>query len=50
MQTYLIDASIFVFRAWFTIPDSMTDPEEKPGQRGLWLHSFSGRLPRISAT
>ncbi len=30
MQTYLIDASIFVFRAWFTIPDSMTDPHDNP--------------------
>ncbi|HHQ13674.1 MAG TPA: hypothetical protein ENK16_01485 [Chromatiales bacterium] len=30
MQTYLIDASIFVFRAWFTIPDSMTDPDDNP--------------------
>jgi len=30
MQTYLIDASIFVFRAWFTIPDDMTDPQRNP--------------------
>ena len=30
MKTYLIDASIYVFRAWFTIPDDMTDPEENP--------------------
>ena len=30
MQTYLIDASIFVFRAWFTIPDSMRDGEQNP--------------------
>ena len=30
MQTYLIDASIFVFRAWFTIPDDMTDPQQNP--------------------
>ncbi len=30
MRTYLIDASIFVFRAWFSIPDSMTDPNDDP--------------------
>jgi 5'-3' exonuclease len=30
MQTYLIDASIYVFRAWFTIPDDMLDPEQQP--------------------
>jgi 5'-3' exonuclease len=30
MQTYLIDASIYVFRAWFTIPDDMVDAEEQP--------------------
>ena len=29
-MTYLIDASVFVFRAWFSIPDSMTDPELNP--------------------
>jgi len=27
---YLIDASIFVFRAWFSIPDSMTDANDNP--------------------
>jgi 5'-3' exonuclease len=30
MQTYLIDASIFVFRAWFTLPDDMVDDEHNP--------------------
>lgn len=30
MQTYLIDASIYVFRAWFTIPDDMLDPDDQP--------------------
>lgn len=29
-MTYLIDASIFIFRAWFSIPDSMTDPDDHP--------------------
>ena len=29
-MVYLIDASVFVFRAWFSLPDSMTDPEGHP--------------------
>ncbi len=29
-MTYLIDASVFVFRAWFSIPDSMTDEHRNP--------------------
>jgi 5'-3' exonuclease len=29
-MTYLIDASIFIFRAWFSIPDSMTDSGDNP--------------------
>jgi DNA polymerase-1 len=29
-MTYLIDASIYIFRAWFSIPDSMTDKEQNP--------------------
>ena len=27
---YLIDASIFIFRAWFSVPDSMTCPNDHP--------------------
>jgi DNA polymerase-1 len=27
---YLIDASIFIFRAWFSIPDTMTDESQNP--------------------
>ena len=29
-MTYLIDASIYIFRAWFSIPDSMTDKSRNP--------------------
>jgi len=29
-MVYLIDASIFIFRAWFSIPDTMTDADENP--------------------
>jgi len=29
-MTYLIDASIFIFRAWFSVPDSMTCPNDNP--------------------
>ena len=27
---YLIDASVFIFRAWFSIPDTMTDEAKNP--------------------
>lgn len=27
---YLVDASVYIFRAWFSIPDSMTDPAGRP--------------------
>jgi 5'-3' exonuclease len=29
-MTYLIDASIYIFRAWFSIPDSMMDGNQNP--------------------
>jgi DNA polymerase-1 len=29
-MVYLIDASIYVFRAWFSIPDDMIDAEQNP--------------------
>ena len=29
-MTYLIDASIFIFRAWFSVPDTMTCPNDHP--------------------
>ena len=29
-MTYLIDASVFIFRAWFSIPDTMTDERQNP--------------------
>lgn len=29
-MVYLIDASVFVFRAWYSIPPDMTDPEQNP--------------------
>lgn len=27
---HLVDASVYIFRAWFSIPDSMTDPQGRP--------------------
>ena len=27
---YLVDASIYIFRAWFSLPDTLTSPEGKP--------------------
>jgi len=29
-MVYLIDASVFVFRAWYSIPADMTDPDRNP--------------------
>lgn len=29
-MVYLIDASVFIFRAWYSIPADMTDPEGNP--------------------
>ena len=29
-MVYLIDASVFVFKAWFSIPAEMTDPAKNP--------------------
>lgn len=28
--TYLVDASVYVFRAWFSMPDSFSDPTGRP--------------------
>lgn len=27
---YLVDASVYIFRAWFSLPDTLTSPEGKP--------------------
>ena len=27
---YLIDASIYIFRAWFSLPETLTDPDDNP--------------------
>ena len=29
-MVYIIDASMYVFRAWFSIPDSMIDGQKNP--------------------
>ena len=42
MQTYLIDASIYVFRAWFTIPDDMVDAEQQPVNAAYGFTRFLG--------
>jgi 5'-3' exonuclease len=42
MQAYLIDASIFVFRAWFTIPDSMMDAQRNPTNAVYGFARFLG--------
>jgi DNA polymerase-1 len=43
---YLIDASVFVFRAWFSIPDSMTDPKGQPVNAAYGFAGFLGEFLR----
>ena len=38
---HLVDASVFVFRAWFSIPDRMTDAEGRPVNA---VYGFTGFL------
>jgi 5'-3' exonuclease len=40
-RVYLIDASIYIFRAWFSIPDSLTNAEGNPINA---LHGFADFL------
>lgn len=28
--TYLVDASVYIFRAWYSMPDSFSDPAGRP--------------------
>ncbi len=51
MPLYLIDASIFVFKAWFSLPDSLTDAQGRPvnaaqGYAGFLLRFLRERRPR----
>jgi DNA polymerase-1 len=41
---HLIDASIYVFRAWFSIPEDMTDPEGRPVNAAYGYARFLGDL------
>ena len=43
---YLVDASVFVFRAWFSLPDSMTDPEGRPINAVYGFAGFLGEFLR----
>lgn len=45
-MVYLIDASVFVFRAWFSIPDSMTDPRGRPVNAVYGFAAFLGEFIR----
>ncbi len=44
---YLVDASIYVFRAWFSLPESMTDPAGRPINA---LYGFARFLGELLAT
>jgi len=41
---HLVDASIYVFRAWFSIPEEMTDPEGQPVNAAYGYARFLGDL------
>jgi len=43
-RVYLIDASVYIFRAWFSLPDSMTDSVGRPINA---LTGFSDMLARL---
>jgi len=45
---YLIDASVFVFRAWFSIPDTMTDKQGHPVNAVYGFAGFLGEFLRRS--
>jgi 5'-3' exonuclease len=42
--TVLIDSSVFVFRAWFSIPDEMVDPAKNPVNALYGFARFLGQL------
>lgn len=39
-RSYLVDSSIYVFRAWFTLPDSITDREGRPANAVYGFSDF----------
>ncbi|AMN45633.1 hypothetical protein ACG33_00635 [Steroidobacter denitrificans] len=41
---YLIDASVFIFRAWHSIPDTLTDPSGRPVNAVYGFGRFLGEL------
>ncbi len=47
---YLVDASIYVFRAWFTLPDTLRDAEGKPANAALGFADFVAEFLRRTAT
>ena len=43
---YLIDSSVYVFRAYYSLPDSMTDPDGNPVNAIYGFTNFLGELIR----
>jgi 5'-3' exonuclease len=47
-RVYLIDASIYVFRAWFTLPESITDSQGRPANAVYgWANFLIGLLESV---
>ena len=41
---YLVDASLYVFRAWHSMPDTFEDAEGHPANAVAWLANTLGAL------
>jgi DNA polymerase-1 len=41
---YLVDASVYIFRAWYSLPPDLTDPEGRPTQALYGFARFLGDL------
>ena len=43
---YLVDASVFIFRAYYSVPIDVVDPRRQPGQRGARIRALPRRPAR----
>ena len=43
-RVYLIDASVYIFRAWYSLPPDLVDPDGQPTQALYGFARFLGDL------
>ena len=48
-RVYLVDASLYVFRAWFSMPDTLSDGEGRPVNAVYGFYDFVMRFLRATA-